>query len=679
MWYKNSYRRHLVDMHIEDWREDFLSEFSVEDYINNLKTAKIQNAMIYLQSHVGLCYFPTKIGSMHKAFINKPQTMRNLIDRCHSEGIDVTAYYSLNYNTIEHDKHPDWRLVKADGKSVRDSAKNQSVDQSSDLKFASARAGRYGLCCLNNQDYREFTYAQISEMLDYCGDIQGVFFDMPFWNHTCYCPNCQKRFKEEVGFDIPKDYAFGDANHQIIMQKKTEWMGEWIQSVTDFVRKNYPKLSIEHNFAMGIAGDTNSGCSVEVNDACDFVGGDLYGGILNHSFACKFFKNITKNMPFDYMFSRCKPSLSMHTLTKTEDEMLTEVGVTIAHNGATMVIDALDPIGTFDERLYKRIGKVFDHFKDYEKFLDGDMVEDIGIYYGLMSKFNPRFENFDNKIAGININKTLIAKKIPFGVTGNFYTLDKYKILIAPLLTSLEKNTDRIVDFVKNGGKLYFSGAENPYLISQLLSAKITGRTEEKRVYIAPKNPDLFMDFNQKYPLPFDTSAPILEFDGETEVLATLTLPYTPPSQTIFASIHSDPPSVNTDIPVVVRKKFGLGEVIWSALPIEAVDEYEYREIFTNLIGLFGKQIYSFKSTAPKSVELTLFKKGDKKRLNACLISEDAVVDVLPAFTVSVLCDKKPTSVKLLPCGEEVPFDYADGYATFTVNNFRIFKMFEIL
>ena len=37
MWYSNLYRRHLIDMHIEDDRELYLSEFSPEIYLENLK------------------------------------------------------------------------------------------------------------------------------------------------------------------------------------------------------------------------------------------------------------------------------------------------------------------------------------------------------------------------------------------------------------------------------------------------------------------------------------------------------------------------------------------------------------------------------------------------------------------------------------------------------------------
>jgi hypothetical protein len=41
MWYSDLFRRHLLDMHIEDWDEEFLSAFSPETYVENLKKARI--------------------------------------------------------------------------------------------------------------------------------------------------------------------------------------------------------------------------------------------------------------------------------------------------------------------------------------------------------------------------------------------------------------------------------------------------------------------------------------------------------------------------------------------------------------------------------------------------------------------------------------------------------------
>ena len=383
MWYDKAFRRHLCDMHIDDWDKRFLAEFSPEEYVENLKTANVQNAMIYLQSHVGLCYYPTQVGVMHKSFVGREDMIKKVVDLCHENNISVTGYYSLNFNNVEHDRHTNWRMINSEGISMREGGKTE--DQQ--LPFASIRMGRYGLCCPNNKEYREFVYRQIDEMTDYF-DCDGYFFDMPFWRHTCYCESCRERWKKEVGGEIPIEPTPGTDAYLALLAKKHEWMGEWIQSVTDYVKSRNKKLSVSHNFANGIASCADTGCGGEVNDACDYVGGDLYGGNINHSFACKFYKNITKNMPFEYMFSRCKPALTAHTLTKTFDEMKTEVMITAAHHGATLVIDAIDPVGTMDKRVYERIGSVFDFEKNYEKYFHGVMCEEVGLYYSSKSRFN---------------------------------------------------------------------------------------------------------------------------------------------------------------------------------------------------------------------------------------------------------------------------------------------------
>ena len=46
-WYEKSYRRNRVDMHIDDWHEDFLSRLDPETYVGLLKKARVQSAMVY--------------------------------------------------------------------------------------------------------------------------------------------------------------------------------------------------------------------------------------------------------------------------------------------------------------------------------------------------------------------------------------------------------------------------------------------------------------------------------------------------------------------------------------------------------------------------------------------------------------------------------------------------------
>ena len=128
MWYEGNYRRHLCDMHIDDWDSAFLSEFSAEEYFKNLKKAKIKNAMIYFQSHVGLCYFPTKSGKMHNALVGREDMIKKLVDMCRADGIAVTGYYSLIYNNYAHNTHPEWRMLDTNGKSYYE--QNKQIRQS---------------------------------------------------------------------------------------------------------------------------------------------------------------------------------------------------------------------------------------------------------------------------------------------------------------------------------------------------------------------------------------------------------------------------------------------------------------------------------------------------------------------------------------------------------------------
>ena len=155
-WYKNSYRRNLVDMHIDCWDNSFLSEFNPQKYYECLKKANIKSAMIYINSHVGYCYWPTQSGCMHPGF-NGVDKIKELFDLCHSGGLDVIAYYSLIFNNWAYDNHPDWRMMDVDGNS----SKERKV--SYDLGKDGISGNRYGLCCPNSMGYRVFLSTQINE------------------------------------------------------------------------------------------------------------------------------------------------------------------------------------------------------------------------------------------------------------------------------------------------------------------------------------------------------------------------------------------------------------------------------------------------------------------------------------------------------------------------------------
>jgi len=675
MWYKNSYRRHLCDMHIDEWNDEFLSKFDPKEYYENLKRAKINSAMIYFQSHMGLCYYPTKAGKVHNAFIGRENAVKELVDLCRNDGIAVTGYYSLIYNNYEHDRHPDWRMVNNDGVSKRMVGLGEASD------FAgSSKVYRYGLCCPNNPDYRAFVKEQIKEMSEYF-KVDGMFYDMLFWTHMCYCEHCRKRWENEVGGEIPTEENWKDKRWLLHMHKRREWMGEFAQWATDLTKKLFGNISVEHNVSQSALPSSFSSNAEEVLEACDYAGGDLYVDMYRSSFACKFYRSITKNQPFEYMISRSSPNLGVHTQIKSEDALKSSVFLTTAHHGASLIIDAIDPVGTLSKNVFERIGTVYGESEPYEKYMSGASIEEVGVYYSLKSKFSPNNEKMTNYVGVTNAIKTLICDNILCGVTGGFHDISKYKVLIAPMLTCEDDyDTERIADYVRNGGNLYFSGGDNEKLIKEFFGAEIVKRTEETAVYISPceKIKECFLYFDEKYPLNYTGSAPVAKGIAKDNVAASLTLPYTAQDVIKFASIHSNPPGISTDIPAIAVTDYGKGKVIWSACPIECIEIYDHRRIFVNLLkGVFGFEPRLL-SDADEDIEITAFEEENSVQLCAVLLNTSYKARKVAPFNVSFKCEKKPKKVTLLPCGKEIDFTFEDNRINFEIGDLKIFAMYNI-
>lgn len=674
-WFSHCYRRNLVDMHIEDWDEQFLSQFDPADYFANLQRAHIQSPMLYLQSHVGHCYWPTDTGHMHSAFRQEPDKMRRLAQLCKDAGMHPVGYYSLIYNTYEEDRHPDWRLRGADGLSGHQ------------------HGSRYGLCCPNNPDYRAFVAAQIREMAEYFVDangeslLSGMFYDMTFWPNVCHCDHCKARYKAATGFSTLPTENWNDPVWRNFQHLREQWMGEFARFATEETKRWLPHASVEHNYANAVAGDSSLCSSTElVNDWCDYTGGDLYGDLYNHSFTAKYYYAVTKNQPFEYMTCRCDRSLGVHTLSKSFEHLSVEILLTAAHHGASFVIDAIDPVGTLDSRVYDRIGSVFEAQMPYEPYFRGDMVQDVAVYYSTTGRYNSIGLPITSKTAAIGLTRTLIQQHIPMGIVANSTTdrLSKYKMVFAPHIAGItDQNRADLLSYVKNGGNLYLSGAEDPTLLSLLLGAKVQGYTAENAVYMAPTEAgrEYFGTFNQKYPFPTEQRLPILTgtdaANKDVEVLATMTLPYTKPGEKRFASIHSNPPGIPTNTPAMLRKKLGAGTVIWSAASLEHDDRRAHKDLLLSIVN-DCLPTHTLETTAPRQVEIVSFRDGDEMLVSAVdlLCTEERLP--IPPFTVSLHCDKQPTKVTRIGTDEDVAFTWDEGTVRFAVDGLVMFDMYRI-
>lgn len=704
-WYKDKYRRTLLDMHIEDWDERFLAEYDPQEYFRMLKAAQVTAPMIYIQSHVGLCYWPTKTGVVHRAFTEKEDMVKRLIDMCHEDGMDVVIYYSIIFNNREYDCHPSWRMKDGYG---RDSREN---------------GGRYGLCCPNNEEYRQFVKAQIKEFCEYF-DFEGVFFDMTFWPEVCYCDSCKARWEEEYGGPMPEVVDWNDARWVAFDRKRHEWMAEFANLCTDEVHRYKSQATVEHQYGNSIA-FWRFGNNENVSQASEYIGTDLYGGIREQSFACKAWYNLTQNQPFQYMTSRCYPSLSEHTSTKSRDQLRQCVAMTYLHHGASMLIDAIDPVGTVDERVYELMGEIYGETKAYEPYLNhGEMVYDVSLYFNLNGKYDARanglhvmdhqldrdtgsagkMPHFDALMGASNI---LASAHIPYGIINNWKRerMFGHKVLVVPDAPGMSvEEADLIISYVADGGGLYLSGQCHPKLLKEFFDTEAAGYTKGRMTYLAPVESDgQIMEgyFTKKYPLVMFEQAVKLKETYRGDVLATLTFPYTEPGIRWsmfptdvheeeyvsidspvypFSTIHANPPGIDTEEPGILYTRYGKGQVIYSALPIERAQRFQHDRIFVNIIKMLAGGTFSISCKAPESVECVMFEDREKKEILVGVIETRSGYEIpdTPGISITIPAEEAPQSVCLLPEEHELPFVYEDGKVRIDLEPISIYAMIQI-
>ncbi|MEM2939941.1 MAG: family 10 glycosylhydrolase [Thermoproteota archaeon] len=678
-WYEKSYRRNLVDMHIEDWDERFLSRLDPENYVRMLKLAGVKSAMVYANSHVGYCYWPTRTGRTHRG-IKGRDVLGEIIDLCHKEEIDVIIYYSLIFNNWAYEQHPEWRIVKVDGKPSR------------------VWGGRYGVCCPNSPGYRRFVLDQIEELCrNY--DFEGVFFDMTFWPTVCYCPDCRERYREETGEDPPTVINWDNPSWIRFQRKREEWLAEFASVVTSAVKKHKPEASVEHQYST-VPASWVLGVTSSLSKWCDYVGGDFYGGVLQQSFICKLYYNLTPNMPFEFMTSICYPGLGEHTTVKSKELNEAQAFLTIAHNGAFLIIDAIDPIGTLDERRYRMVGDTYRELGKYEKYLGGELCQDVAIYFSLNSKFDfaengkkvSEASGFGERIphldAALGAAESLRTSHIPFGVITDLKKLPRFQVVVLPNVLMLsDEEVEAIRKYVAAGGSVYASKFTLKSKLSEILGVTHMEETPEKSTYVAPteEGKKLLPGVAKEYPLSIPDSQIKAEFSSKEGMMATIALPYTKPDDpSKFASIHSNPPGIYTDYPAIVCKNFGKGRILWSSASIEtyAVRYMRHRSIFAHIVKYLAQKPFSFEANAPECVEITQVHKPEEKKylINIVNFQSEIGLPNIPVHDIllRLKIEGTPRRVISLPDEASIPFEYREGYAHIKIPVVETFRMLAL-
>ncbi|MBQ8755428.1 MAG: hypothetical protein IJZ19_10385 [Lentisphaeria bacterium] len=680
-WYKENPARLLVDMHIPDWDEAFLKEFSAEKYAEMMKLAGINAAEIYGSSCLGLSTWPTKVGYPHRN-VGSKDLLGNTMKECRKAGMNTVLYFNVWCRKV-YDEHPEWRMILAGNEEVL------------------SDSGRFGICCPNT-GYREYFLDFAEECNAHAPDAVASWIDMigPL-DYMCYCPACQKRFKEETGRDrLPEIVDWSDPAWREFQEFRARTLADFAQDVRDRIQQKFPGRGVVFNSASMVVFQWAGAYSEKFIRANDFLAGDFPGDAEKTSTTSKFLNAMSPDHPIEFMSPRCEV-LELHTSSLSEANLRMHAYAAVANHCSFTLIDAIDPAGTLREEFYHTAGRVNKAFLAYKEFIAPDSREmaDAAIYCNFATsrdyRREPTYIRDYRDPAGEynecmrNLVRIMQKGKLLSAFAAGMYPerVRTFPALILPDAAVLsEKEAEELRSFVFNGGKLIAfadtslfdetTGKEREdFQLADVFGVHSLGKRSMQSCYYH------FADgtelLQEKRPMT------LVRADEDCEILAVLAEPWCEPSETVrFGAALSDPVRNITDIPALVRHKFGAGEVLYFA-GNPAGMRHEFSD--TVLSGVLRKFLAGeddsnalVQSELAPAVEVTI--REEESRYLVSLLNFTSEMPPPPRYDV-VLSLKLAgvKSVRLAPGREELPFEEKGGRITVRLKKLDEFALLEVI
>lgn len=686
MWYENSTWRNLIDMHIPDWKEGFLEELSAEAYVDALAQGNPDTALVYTGNCLGICFWPTKVGHMHKGLKGR-DFISDICREVKKRGMKLNLYYNI-WSRWAYDTHPAWRMRTVDGY---------------DTCHPHGGSSRFGQVCMNAEPYREYVRAQIRDLCENY-PCDGLWIDMIGWHGTvCFCPHCRERFLAETGLELPRIINWRDPTFLAFQRARERWFTEFAQMIRDVAEEARPGLTIAYQSGSW-QGGWGGAATQSFFNLNDYLAADFYANPLKYSVICKYVTNVTPNRPMEFMTSRCT-DLSDHTTTKTRKELMASARGAYAHNAAFVYIDAIDPSGSVNEKFHADMGRLHREVKPYAEHVSNTarLTSDVALYFNMESGIDLKQCGKDVADAPTHvpiprhmgqIARTLIDNNIAYDVIGQpqLGNLDRYPVIaLCEQYVLSDEEADAFRKYVRNGGHLIATGQTGmiaplapraDFALSDVLGVSFDGELFEDVAYMAPteEGRECFPHSDARYPLFVEQQFIRVKAEKDVKTLATITLPYSRTDEIVkFGSAISNPPERDSGLPAIVERQFGKGKAMYIAAPIELETYESKREVFARLLKRFIERP-RVKIEAPAWLEAVVWQDAERNEMTISAFNsiEEASDLVAQNVTVTAQCPGKVKTARLVGGGETVPFVQSGDEVSFKLKEFIDFAMVSV-
>jgi len=359
---QSALRQVHLDFHTSPFIPDVGAEFDAREFAATFQRARVNSVTIFAKCHHGMCYYPTLTGTPHPA-LNGRDLLGEMLEALREEGIRCPVYTTVAWEENVADLHPEWRQMRADGTFAR----CENVDP--------ARPPHPGGWRFNdwvNPDYLDYLEAHVRELFARYGKLDGLFFDILFYDLLAHHSDACRRYRARHGFEAD--------DLQTFKRFESHAQASFAARFTKLIRSLSPESSVFYNTPFDVYVDGTGGRQ-RVAHLTHIEIESLPSGFWGYYHFPRLARGAGRwGKPWVGMTGRFQRMWGDFGGIKPQAALEYECFRSQALGGGNSVGDQLPPRGRLDAAAYDLIGAVYEQCEAAEPFYAGSVeLTDIGV------------------------------------------------------------------------------------------------------------------------------------------------------------------------------------------------------------------------------------------------------------------------------------------------------------
>lgn len=351
-----------LDFHTSPFIPDVGAEFDANEFAATFKRARVNSVTLFAKCHHGMCYYPSETGKTHPA-LNGRDLLGEMLAALRREGIRCPVYTTVAWEENVADLHPEWRQMRADGTFAR-------CDNADPARPPHPGGWRFNDWV--NPDYLDFLEEHVRELCGRYGPLDGLFFDILFFDRLAHHSDACLKYRERHGF------AANDL--ETFKRFESHAQASFASRFTKLIRGLSPKSTVFYNTPFDVFVDATGGRQ-RLAHCTHLEIESLPSGFWGYFHFPRLARGAGRwGKPWVGMTGRFQRMWGDFGGIKPQAALEYECFRSQALGGGNSVGDQLPPRGRLDAAAYELIGAVYAQCEAAEAFYAGSVdLPDIGV------------------------------------------------------------------------------------------------------------------------------------------------------------------------------------------------------------------------------------------------------------------------------------------------------------